>query len=190
MIEGPKTKRIGARWFALAGGLGVMLAVFVSVLAIGIIDPPNILAERGGHAQDRVLDPSMVITPAARIPEMNVSQNPVSVEVISTVVTPEALLTTTSTAGTTTPPAAGRHLHLERIGRYYSLPDDVTLKETIHFYSCPLDPDTRCPITPLYIYQRGAAEIGIDSAGEIFTNWSEADASQFPFFTEAAGNDE
>ena len=189
MSERSKTKRTGARWFAVAGGVVVMLAMFVSGLAVGIIHPQNILAERDGHEQDRVLDPNMVITPTARIPEMNVLQNPVSVEVISTVVTPEALLTTTSTAGTTTRPAAGRYLHLERIGRYYSLPDDVTLKETLHFYSCPLDPDTRCPITPLYIYQRGDAEIGIDSVGEIFTNWSEADSSRFPFFTDAGGNE-
>ena len=174
--------RSRARWVAVV--VGVVATALAGGLAFGLLDSNGIQAQTAGHPQGTILDPAMVVTPVTRIPEMDTSQNPITVKVVEgRVIKPKSANSVTRTmAGSVTEPE-GRYLHLPRIGRYYSLPDDVALKDTYHFYSCPLDPSIRCPVTPLYVYQRGEAEIGIDSMGEIFTNWAEADASAFPFFT-------
>ena len=184
-------KRTWVRWCAAAAGLVVI--AFVSGFAFGLFDSTGIEAQSDAHPQDTILDPSMVVTPVRRIPEMDTSLNPVTVHRGTRRSDSDAGSGSTATEGATGRLAAnaagrstrpeGRYLHLPRIGRYYSLPDDVVLMDTYITYSCPLHPDTRCPAPPVYIYKRGDAEIGIDSKGEIFTNWPEADASAFPFFT-------
>ena len=171
--------RIRLRWLAAAVGLAAV--AFLGGFAFGLFDSGLLQAQSDEHPQDTILPASMVVTPVNRIPEMDTSRNPIKV------VTPTPTSASSSGSGAEatkgSPEPAGRYLYLDRIDKYYSLPDDVTLRDIHHFYSCPLDPDIRCPVTPLYIYRRGDAEIGIDSMGEIFTNWDEADASVFPFFT-------
>ena len=86
-----------------------------------------------------------------------------------------------TTAGSSTKPATGNYLYLPDIDRYFSLPDDVKRVKKIHFGTC--NSETRCPVFPFLIYQRGEARIGIDQVGEVFETVENGDASAFPFFT-------
>ena len=90
-----------------------------------------------------------------------------------------------STAGSSTKSAADNYLYLPAIDRYYSLPEDVKLVRDIEFGTCI--PETRCPVFPFLIYQRGEARIAIDQVGEIFEDVEGGDASAFPFFTGEEG---
>ena len=144
-------KRTWVRWCAAAAGL--VAIGFASGFAFGLFDSTGIEAQSDAHPQDTILDPAMVVTPVRRVPEMDTSLNPITVHRGNEIVTESKAATAGATgrlaaeaAGNSTRPE-GRYLHLPRIGRYYSLPDDVVLKDTYITYSCPLHPDIRCTST-------------------------------------------
>ena len=70
-------KRTWVRWCAAVAGLVVI--AFVSGFAFGLFDSTGIEAQSDAHPQDTILDPSMVVTPVRRVPEMDTSLNPITV---------------------------------------------------------------------------------------------------------------
>ena len=125
--------------------------------------------------------PDKVVTPITPVPTVDRTKRPLIIEYVPSSGPPVERMEAKTDAGSSTKPATGNYLYLPKIGRYYSLPDDVKRVERIDLGTCI--PETPCPDFPLLIYQRGEAFIGIDQVGEIFENVGNGDASAFPFFT-------
>ena len=153
-----------------------------------------------GHGTDRTVaqegstdlpppPPHLVATPDGPVPTVDRTKRPLIFETVPSNAAVQRMETasgeqtdTDSAEGSSTKPATGNYLYLPKIGRYYSLPDDVKRSHKIQFVSCI--PEEPCPAPPFLIYQRGEAIIGIDQMGQIFDDIGEdADASAFPFFT-------
>ena len=182
-------KDIGAwllkRW-SLVGGVFILAA-----FALGVVlgNPGTGDSQEHSNPQVVIDHMEMLVTPVIPYPTIDLTRNPIQVEKVSVPVTPPPTFPPYHTnAGSVTMPE-GRHLFLPLIRRYYSLPDDVELVDTIDIGSCsPAYP--ACPITPMYTYQRGNARISIDSTGRTFDNLPGGDASAFPFFTGENKNSE
>jgi hypothetical protein len=125
--------------------------------------------------------PDKVVTPITPVPTVDRTKRPLIIEYVPSSGPPVERMEAKTDAGSSTKPATGNYLYLPKIGRYYSLPDDVKRVERIDLGTCI--PETPCPDFPLLIYQRGEAFIGIDQVGEIFEGVGNGDASAFPFFT-------
>ena len=166
------------RW-PIAGG-AFILAAFALGVALGNPGPGG--SQEHSDPQVVIDHMEMIATPVIPYPTIDLTQNPIRVEQIRIPVTPEPTVAPYNpNAGSATKPE-GKYLFLPLIGRYYSLPDDVELVETIDLGSCnPAAPV--CPVTPLYVYQRGDARIEIDSIGRTYGNIPGGDTSKFPFFT-------
>ena len=129
--------------------------------------------------------PDLIVTPVVPVPTRDMTKRPIKIEYVpSSGVTVERMEAKTD-AGSSTKPTTGNYLYLPKIGRYYSLPDDVKRVERIDLGTCI--PETPCPAFPLLIYQRGEAFIGIDQVGETFEDVGNGDPSAFPFFTGEEG---
>ena len=167
----------------------VVLVAFIIGLAFGLSGADRTVAQEGSTDLPY---PELVATPDGPVPTVDRTKRPLIFETVPSNAAVERMETTSeegkdtdsaaSDAGSSTKPATGNYLYLPKIGRYYSLPDDVKLIHDIEFVSCI--PEEPCPDTPFLIYQRGEAIIGIDQMGQIFDDIGEdADASAFPFFT-------
>ena len=173
-------RHIGAwllrRWPLVGGAL--ILAAFALG---GVFSNPGI----GGSQEQtdtEIVDPHIVATPLTPYPTIDLTQNPIRVEKIREPVIISTVAPHNPRTGRSTRPATGNYLYLPRIGRYYSLPNDVKLIETVDgLISCM--PGVGCPEVPLYVYQRGEAFISIDSLGRTYDGMAGGDASAFPFFT-------
>ena len=169
-------KWIRSRWLLVAAA--VVLVAFVAGLAFGLSGADRTVAQGGSTDLPY---PDKVATPDGPIPTMDLTKYPIIAEK-DPYTAPVERMEPKSDAGSSTKPVTGNYLYLPKIGRYYSLPDDVKLIHNIEFVSCI--PEEPCPDTPFLIYQRGEAIIGIDQMGQIFDDIGEdADASAFPFFT-------
>ena len=169
------------RWKLVVGAVAVVAIAFVLGAAFGIPGMSGIMAQ---EEADSELNFDLVVTPITPHPTWDLTQQPIRVE--DTSGTPYVVETVApaTNVGTTRQPRSGRFLYLPKVGRYYSLPDDVELVSTLGIYSCY---DEDCPIAPVRVYRRGKAMIAIDAVGNIFDELEggQGDASAFPFFTEA-----
>ncbi len=171
-------KWMRSRW--LVAVAAVVLVAFIIGLAFGLSGADRTIAQDGSTDLPY---PDKVATPDGPVPTMDLTKYPIIAEYLPGPVAVQRMETDSaaSDAGSSTKPATGNYLYLPLIDRYYSLPDDVKRIQSIEFMSC--DPETRCPVTPFLIYQRGKARIGIDQVGEVFEDVEGGDASAFPFFT-------
>lgn len=162
----------------------VVFVAFVAGLAFGLSGADRTAAQEGSTDLPPP-PPHLVATPDGPVPTMDLTKYPIIAEK-DPYTAPVERMEPKSDAGSSTKPATGNYLYLPLIDRYYSLPDDVKRVDKIEFISC--DSETRCPVAPFLIYQRGEAIIGIDGMGEIFEDIvfediKGGDASAFPFFT-------
>ena len=180
---------IRSRW--LAAVAAIVIIAFIVGLAFSLSGADRTIAQEGSTDLPPP-PPHMVATPDGPVPTVDRTKRPLIFETVPSNAAVERMETTSeegkdtdsaaSDAGSSTKPATGNYLYLPKIGRYYSLPDDVKRIHKIQFVSCI--PEEPCPDTPFLIYQRGEAIIGIDQMGQIFEDIGEgADASAFPFFT-------
>ncbi len=168
---------IRSRW--LVGVAIVVLIAFIAGLAFGLSGTDRTIAQEGSTDLPPP-PPHLVATPDGPVPTVDRTKRPLIFETVP-YTPPVGYMEAKSDAGSSAKPATGNYLYLWSIDRYYSLPDDVKLVDRIDFMTC--DPETRCPVAPFRIYQRGEARIGIDQLGEIFDDIEGGDASAFPFFT-------
>ena len=168
------------RW-PLVGGV-LILAAFALGVALG--NPETGDSQEHSDPQVVIDHMEMIATPVIPYPTIDLTRNPIRVETIRVPVTPEPTFAAATDAGTTTKPLSGKYLYLPRVGRYYSLPDDVELIEFIVGISCSPGTDY-CPAAPVRVYRSGNAEIAIDAVGRTSDDWPEGDASAFPFLTGA-----
>ena len=176
-------KWIRSRW--LVAVAAVVLVAFVAGLAFGLSGTDRTVAQEGSTDLPY---PNKVATPDGPVPTMDLTKYPIIAEYLPGPVAVQRMETDSaaSDAGSSTKPTTGKYLYLPKIGRYYSLPDDVIFEKMIQAGTCmPLDPKTRCPVFPVLFYKRGEARIAIDQVGEVFEEieGGGGDASAFPFFT-------
>ena len=169
------------RW-PLVGGV-LILAAFALGVALG--NPETGDSQEHSDPQVVIDHMEMIATPVIPYPTIDLTRNPIRVENVYGPVVVQPTVAAATDAGTTTKPLSGKYLYLPRVGRYYSLPDDVELIDRIDLGSCNSAAAPVCPIMPLYTYQRGDAKISIDSIGRTFDDIPGGDASAFPFFTGA-----
>ena len=168
-------KWIRSRW--LVAVVAVVLVAFIAGLAFGLTGADQTVAQEGSTDLPY---PDKVATPDGPIPTIDLTKYPIIAET-EPYTAPVERMEPKSDAGSSTKPATGNYLYLPAIDRYYTLPDDVKRVKKIHFGTC--NSETRCPVFPFLIYQRGEARIGIDQVGEVFETVENGDASAFPFFT-------
>ena len=182
IVEGPPGSDMAA---AQAGGESMPVGELVAAIKAATVGMYFGLSETDRTiAQEGSTDfpyPDKVVTPITPVPTVDRTKRPLIIEYVPSSGPPVERMEAKTDAGSSTKPATGNYLYLPKIGRYYSLPDDVKRVERIDLGTCI--PETPCPDFPLLIYQRGEAFIGIDQAGEIFEDVGNGDASAFPFFT-------
>ena len=152
-----------SRW--LAAVAAIVIIAFIVGLAFGLSGADRTVAQEGSTDLPY---PEKVVTPVIPYPTRDMTKHPIIAETVPSSAPVGEMPTdsTTSDAGSSTKPATGNYLYLPKIGRYYSLPDDVKRIHKIQFVSCI--PEEPCPDPPFLIYQRGEAIIGIDQMGQIF----------------------
>ena len=125
----------------------VVTAVLIVALAAGIAT--GTLQMEGITAQERTsntIEDSNVVDAATMISSANMA--PVTSTSIFEEATLQRLAPATS-AGSSVQPTSGEYLYLPFIDRYYSLPDDVELVETIQLGTCaPENAADVCPVMP------------------------------------------
>ena len=169
---------IRKRWL-IAVAIVIVIAAFITGVYFGLSGTDRTIAQEGSTDFPY---PDKVVTPITPVPTVDRTKRPLIIEYVPSSGPPVERMEAKTDAGSSTKPATGNYLYLPMIERYYSLPDDVKLIEHITLGTCI--PETRCPVFPFLIYQRGEAIIGIDQVGAIFEDIGEgADASAFPFFT-------
>ena len=168
-----------ARWLAV--GAGVVIVAFAVGFAFGMFDSGGVLAqERSPVSPKSITDGQTVVITDDTIPDSMINQ--VQVHIIKEEISVD-LLEPATNVGSTVKTETGDYLYLPMIDRYYSLPADVELVKRIDFGTCNLF-SPRCPVMPLYIFQRGEAKVSIDSVGYV-SGLDEGDAATFWFFTGA-----
>ena len=165
------------RWL-VAAAIAIAFAAFITGVYFGLSGTDRTIAQEGSTDFPY---PDKVVTPITPVPTVDRTKRPLIIEYVPSSGPPVERMEAKRDAGSSTKPATGNYLYLPKIGRYYSLPDDVKRVERIDLGTCI--PETPCPDFPLLIYQRGEAFIGIDQVGEIFEGVRNGDASAFPFFT-------
>ena len=165
------------RWL-VAAAIAIAFAAFIIGMYFGLSGTDRTIAQEGSTDFPY---PDKVVTPITPVPTVDRTKRPLIIEYVPSSGPPVERMEAKRDAGSSTKPATGNYLYLPKIGRYYSLPEDVKKVEQIDLGTCI--PETPCPYFPLLIYQRGEAFIGIDQVGEIFEDVGNGEASAFPFFT-------
>ena len=168
---------IRKRWLIVAVAVSVS-AAFIAGMYFSLSGTDRTIAQ---EQTTDFLPPDLIVTPVVPVPTRDMTKRPLMIEYVPSSGPPAERMEAKTDAGSSIKPATGNYLYLPKIGRYYSLPEDVKRVERIDLGTCI--PETPCPDFPLLIYQRGEAFIGIDQVGEIFEDVGNGDASAFPFFT-------
>ena len=171
---------IRKRWLIAAVAV-IVSAAFIAGMYFSFSETDRMVA------QERSTDlppPDLIVTPVVPVPTMDLTKYPIKIEYVPSSGPPMERMEAKTDAGSSTKPATGNYLYLPMIERYFSLPDDVKRIRRIELATCvPGMYVARCPVYPLFYYQRGESRIAIDSVGQVFEDIESGDASAFPFFT-------
>ena len=181
---------LSGRWLIVMAVAAVLAASFAAGLAFGPRELVPALAQQPGPAAPEVETPIPKVEVREPIPGRDIATQP-AIEADPLLPIPEGTVTIEKITGTDPRgpaigsrrsdggPPPGNYVYLYYLHRYVSLPDDVKMIERFDFISC--GSGSNCPATPYFGFQRGEAQIGIDSMGRLY-GVDEGDLEAFPFF--------
>ena len=182
---------LSRRWLIVMAVAAVLAASFAAGLIFGPRELVPALAQQPGPAGPEVETPIPKVTIREPIPGRDIATQPailldpllsipegtITIEIIEERVGPDRGPPKGPRSADGGPPP-GNYVYLPDAHRYVSLPDDVKLLRRVPFISCW--PPAQCPATPYFVFQRGTAEIGVDSTGKLF-GVDEGELEMFPF---------
>ena len=179
--------RTGRRWLIVAAAAAVIAGAFTAGLIFGPREFVPALAQPAPEetpvSNDPATQPTIELDPMLPLSEVG----EVTIEIIREQVFPDPRTTAAGRRAGGGPPL-GNYVYLHGAHRYVSLPDDVKLIDRIMFMTC--DPDSKCPVTPYFVFRRGEAQIGIDTMGVLYGVDGDSDLAAFPFFVFEEADDQ